>query len=109
MMGVLVITMIARIWKGQALAASADAYHRHVTHDVFPKLKNMPGNRGTYLLQRPLEDRIEFMALTFWDSIEAVKQFAGADPNVAIVAPEARAVLLEFDDFVRHYEVSAAL
>jgi heme-degrading monooxygenase HmoA len=98
--------MIARIWRGQALAANADAYHQHVTQEVFPKLKSMAGYRGAYLLQRTIADRVEFVALTWWDSLEAVKQFAGDDPDTAIVTAEARAVLLEFDDFARHYEVT---
>ena len=48
---------------------------------------------------------MEFLAVTLWDSIETIKKFAGKDPNVAIVEPEARAVLSQFDDFARHYDV----
>ncbi|HZB91069.1 MAG TPA: hypothetical protein VE397_06485 [Stellaceae bacterium] len=49
---------------------------------------------------------MEFLALTLWDSIDAVKQFAGQDPEIAIVEPEARAVLSAFDEFARHYKVA---
>ena len=98
--------MIVRIWRGQATAKNADAYHRHVTESVFPTLEQISGHIAAYLLQRNTADRVEFLAVTLWESIEAVKKFAGADPEFAVVEPEARAVLVEFDDFARHYEVT---
>ncbi len=98
--------MIARIWRGQATAANADAYHHHVTTTVFPTLKDIPGHRGAYLLRRSEKGGVEFLAVTLWESLDAVKQFAGANPDVAVVEPEAVAVLTDFDDFVRHYEVA---
>jgi heme-degrading monooxygenase HmoA len=98
--------MIARIWRGEAEAADADAYHRHVTTTVFPSLGGLEGHRGAYLLRRAAGGRVEFLAVTLWDSLDAVKGFAGADPDIAVVEPEARAVLAAFDDFARHYEVA---
>jgi heme-degrading monooxygenase HmoA len=98
--------MIARLWRGVAVAGNADAYQRHATNTVFPALGDIPGHRGAYLLKRETGGRTEFLAVTLWDSIDAVRSFAGADPETAIVEPEARAVLVEFDDFVRHYEVA---
>ena len=97
--------MIARIWRGQASTTNAGTYRQHVTEGVFPKLQNLFGHRGAYLLAQPIDGGVEFLAVTLWDSIEAVQQFAGKDPNKAVVEPEARAVLSEFDDSVRHYEV----
>jgi len=97
--------MIARIWRGQATPGNADAYHRHVTETVFAALTSMDGHRGAYLLRRQMPEGVEFLAVTLWDSIEAVKQFAGDNPDVAVVEPAARAALAEFDTFVRHYEI----
>jgi hypothetical protein len=97
--------MIARTWRGQATHANALAYRRHFETNVVPHLKQIPGQQGAWLLQREVDERIEFLAVTLWDSIETVKQFAGADPDIANVEPEARAALAEFDSFVRHYEV----
>jgi heme-degrading monooxygenase HmoA len=57
------------------------------------------------VLRREERGRVEFLVMTFWDSMESVRRFAGPDPERAIVEPEARAVLAEYDDFVRHYEV----
>ena len=95
--------MIARLWRGQATNAQADAYFRHVTGTVFPSLKDLAGHRGAWLLRRQAEGQTEFLALTLWESLRA---FAGDDIATAIVEPEARAVLADFDDFARHYEVA---
>jgi heme-degrading monooxygenase HmoA len=98
--------MIARLWRGQATTANADAYSRHVTGTVFPSLKALAGHRGAWLLRRDVDGHIEFLALTLWESLEAIQAFAGGDIGTAIVEPEARAVLSGFDDFASHYEVA---
>jgi len=99
--------MIVRIWRGQApLGARADAYLAHVTGTVFPQLKTLAGHRGAWLLRREVSDEVEFLALTFWESLDSIRSFAGEDVGSAIVEPEARAVLSDFDDFARHYEVA---
>lgn len=94
--------MIARLWRGVAgTPAGADAYQRHVTVRVFPELKKIPGHQGAQVLRREQE----FLVITFWESMEAIRKFAGPDPERAVVEPEARAVLAEFDERVSHYEV----
>ena len=94
--------MIARLWRGSAAsAAHADAYQRHVRGNVLPVLHKIPGHRGAQVLRRDQE----FLVITFWESMDAIRRFAGADPERAVVEPEAKAVLAEYDDFVRHYEV----
>jgi heme-degrading monooxygenase HmoA len=98
--------MIVRLWRGQATHATADAYFHHVTETVFPSLKALVGHCGAWLLRREVDGHTEFLALTLWDSVEAIRAFAGDDIGVAIVEPEARAVLSDFDAFARHYEVA---
>jgi heme-degrading monooxygenase HmoA len=98
--------MIVRTWRGQATHANADAYFHHVTETVFPSLKALAGHRGAWLLRCEVDGRTEFLALTLWESLEAIEAFAGRDIDTAIVEPEARAVLAEFDEFARHYEVA---
>jgi heme-degrading monooxygenase HmoA len=98
--------MIVRIWRGQATNANADAYFRHVTGTVFPSLKRLAGHRGASLLWRQVDDQTEFLALTLWESLDSIRAFAGDDITTAIVEPEARAVLADFDDFAHHYEVA---
>jgi hypothetical protein len=100
--------MIARLWCGKAASSTnADAYARHVTGTVFPSLKEMAGHRGGWLLRRELGGGAEFLALTLWESARSIEAFTGPDIGKAIVEPEGRAVLSEFDDFALHYEVAA--
>ena len=100
--------MLVRAWRGYAAVTEAQAYPRHLLHSVRPQLERVTGFRGFYLLRRRAGDEIEFLVLTLWDSMDAVRAFAGEQPEVAVVEPEARAALVHFDETVSHYEVLAA-
>ncbi len=100
--------MIVRMWRGQTKAANADAYEQFVTGRVFASLPAIEGHRGAYLLKRPIGEEVEFVAVTLWDSLDAIRQFAGAEIERAVVEPEARAVLSGFDEVVRHFELAHA-
>jgi hypothetical protein len=102
--------MIVRMWRGQAKVENADAYERFVTTKVFAELPAIAGHRGAYLLKRPIEagNEVEFIAVTLWESLAAIRGFAGDAIERAVVEPEARAVLSSFDDFVRHFELAHA-
>ncbi len=97
--------MILRMWKARSTPKQAAAYIEHATKTVFPKVRNIKGHRGDYLLRRELEDGVELVVLTLWDSMEAVRRFAGYEPNKAVVEREARATLTSFDEYVTHFEV----
>lgn len=98
--------MIARLWRGAAAdRRNADAYVRHLRTRVVPELSGIPGYREVRLLRREEGGRTEFLVMTLWDSMDAIRRFAGENPERAVVEPEARAVLAHYDDFVRHYEV----
>jgi len=98
--------MIARIWRGQTTEANAEAYDNFLTSKIFPSLEKISGHRGAYLLRRRDGGHTEFLVMTLWESIEAIRQFAGDNVDTAVVEPEARAILSDFDHFVRHYEIS---
>ena len=98
--------MIVRTWKCQALAAQADAYHAYLIGTVFASLQPIRGHRGAYLLKRAVGDRIEFEVISFWDTTEAIKEYAGEEIGRAMVKPEARAMLAQFDEFVDHYTLA---
>ena len=100
--------MVVRAWRGYGAIADARAYPKHLLQSVRPKLEQLPGFRGLYLLRRADADEIEFLVLTLWDSMDAIRAFAGERPEQAVVEPEARAALVRFDDTVSHYEVLAA-
>jgi heme-degrading monooxygenase HmoA len=97
--------MILRMWKARSTPKQAAAYIEHATKTVFPKVRNIKGHRGDYLLRRELEDVVELVVLTLWDSMEAVRRFAGSETNKAVVEREARAALTSFDEYVTHFEV----
>lgn len=99
--------MIIRAWKGFAAPSNADAYPRHLLDTVRPKLGGLAGFRGLYLLRRRGPTEIEYQVLTLWESMDAVRAFAGSQPDRAVVEPEAKAALVRFESEVRHYEVLA--
>ena len=98
--------MIVRVWHGWAAPADADAYARHATETVFPSLARIDGFRGAMLLRRDDPPAVEFVVETIWESLEAVREFAGDELEVAVVEPAARRVLSRFDDYVRHYQLA---
>jgi heme-degrading monooxygenase HmoA len=102
--------MICRIWHGWTSPANADAYEQLLRSEIFQGIaaRAIPGYRGIELLRRPAADAVEFVTLMWFDSIEAVRAFAGADYEVAVVPPAARGLLLRFDDRSAHYEVRQA-
>jgi len=97
--------MIIRAWRGRASRSKSDAYPGHFREAVVPELRNVPGFLGAQLSRRPEGDRVEFLVLTRWQSMEAVRAFAGPAVDKAVVEPGAIAALDDFDATVRHYEV----
>ncbi|HUJ94710.1 MAG TPA: hypothetical protein VLW84_05555 [Terriglobales bacterium] len=98
--------MIGRLWHGWASKANADAYENLLRTKVFPGIHKIKGHGGALLMRRDAGDEVEFVTLTFFDSLDAVRQFAGADYEVAVVPPEARKLLSHFDERSVHYEVA---
>ena len=97
--------MIIREWRGRASRARAGEYPAHFRSVVVPELRAVPGFLGATLSQREEGERIEFVVLTRWQSMEAVRAFAVADLDRAVVEPGAIAALTDYDHTVRHYEV----
>jgi heme-degrading monooxygenase HmoA len=97
--------VIIREWRGRADPARAGAYPKHFRDNVVPELRHLPGFLGAHLARRLIEGAIEYVVLTRWLSMESIKAFAGDEIDKAVVEPGAVAALIDFDDFVRHYEV----
>ena len=72
---------------------------------MFPSLRKMRGYRGAQLMRRNVDDRIEFCAVTYWDQLDDIRQFAGADIDVAKIEPRAEELLSDYDSQARHFEV----
>jgi heme-degrading monooxygenase HmoA len=98
--------MIARIWRGAVRREDADAYGKYIEDTGLAGYVETPGNRGAWLLRRDEGDRTEFITFTFWESLDAVRSFAGDDVEAAVYYPEDDRYLIERDGRVKHYEVS---
>jgi heme-degrading monooxygenase HmoA len=97
--------MITRAWRGRAGRSKPDAYPKHFREAVVPELRTVPGFLGAQLSRRAMGDQVEFLVLTRWQSMAAVRAFAGPAVDKAVVEPGAIAALDDFDDTVQHYEV----
>jgi heme-degrading monooxygenase HmoA len=103
--------MISRIWHGWTTTANADAYEALLKSEIFPGIQNrrIAGYRGIQLFRRDLKDEIEFVTVMWFDTLDAVRAFAGEDYEAAVVPPRARELLSRFDDRSQHYEVRAEI
>ncbi|HEX6677127.1 MAG TPA: antibiotic biosynthesis monooxygenase [Actinomycetes bacterium] len=97
--------MIIRSFHATATAEGADAYRDHFTRTVLPTLQAIDGYHGAYLLRRDHDGHVELQVLTLWESLEAVRRFAGTNLDHAIVEPDAEAVLASYDATVIHHRV----
>lgn len=99
--------MICRIWHGWTSRSNADAYEHLLRSEIFRGIseRGIPGYHGIELLRRRTEPLVEFVTLMWFDSLEAVRAFAGADYEVAVVPPAARVLLERFDARSAHFEV----
>ena len=97
--------MIGRLWHGWTTRGNAAAYEALLRGDVLPGIHRVSGYRGALLLRRDAGNEVEFVTLTLFDSMEAVRAFAGKDHEVAVVPPKARQLLSRFDLRSVHYEM----
>ena len=103
--------MISRIWHGWTAPANADAYEALLKSEIFVEIRErqIAGFRSIQLFRRMLGKEVEFITIMWFDNLEAVREFAGEDYEVAVVPPKARALLAHFDARSQHYEVRAEL
>jgi len=103
--------MISRLWHGCTASANADAYESLLKTEIFQGIQDrqIAGYRGIHLLRRDLENEVEFITIMWFESIEAVRTFAGEDYEAAVVPPKARVLLSRFDACSQHYEVKVEM
>jgi heme-degrading monooxygenase HmoA len=97
--------VIARVWRGRTLAAKADAYQKYLDADGIERLLAVPGNRGVDVLRREDGKETEFVVISFWESLDAVRKFAGERYEKAVILDRDREFLLSVEESVRHFEV----
>ena len=103
--------MISRIWHGWTKPENAEAYEALLRHEIFLNIqaRQIAGFQEIQLLRRSLDTEVEFVTIMWFDSIDAVRAFAGDDHEAAVVPPNARALLSRFDERSQHYEIVAGL
>lgn len=99
--------MICRLWHGWTTAANADAYESLLRREVFAGIvaRQFAGFQGIDLVRRDGPGEVEFVTIMWFTTMEAVREFAGEDCEVAVVPPPARKLLVRFDDRSAHYDV----
>jgi len=97
--------VIARRWRGWTQSEDADAYLEYIRETGLKEYRDTPGNRGAWILRRADGDRVEFVTLSFWDSMDAVRAFAGPEPDRAVYYPEDDRFLVAHEDTVEHYDL----
>ena len=99
--------MIARIWHGWTTPGNADRYEALLKEEIFVGIQNrrIPGFKSIQLLRRQIGDEVEFVTIMVFDSLDAVREFAGEDYEAAVVPEKARAVLSHFDERSQRYEI----
>ncbi len=99
--------MIARHWRGWTKPENANGYEEFLKGKVLPGLRTTDGYRGGYVLRQDGEEECEFVVINLFDSLEAVKRFAGPEFSVPVLEPEAKMFLSRIETFAAHYEVRA--
>ena len=97
--------MIARTWRGAVRKQDGDAYAAYMDETGIAGYVATPGNRGAWMLRRDVGELTEFVMFTLWDSLDAVKAFAGEDYETAVFYPEDDQYLVERDLQCHHWEV----
>lgn len=99
--------MIGRIWHGYTTPENADTYETLLKGEIIVGIKDreIPGFREIQVFRRELGNEVEFVTVMWFDTIEAVRAFAGEDYEAAYVPDQARAILSRFDARSQHYEV----
>jgi hypothetical protein len=97
--------MIVRVWYAEIDGRNMPAYRDFLEREIFPKVKKLPGNRGAELLAHDAGELIDVIVETRWNTLDDIHAFAGEDISVAVIEPEARALLARYDETVTHYEV----
>lgn len=100
--------MIARIWRGRVPTSRAEEYTKYLYDNGIVKIRAITGNLGAEMLKRTDGDVTEFVVISYWPSRDAIRAFAGDDIEKAHFLPRDREFLINPDEFVRHYEVSAS-
>ena len=99
--------MVARIWRGSTSAANADGYENFLKNEFLPSIeqKKIPGYKKFHLLRKQERDEVAFITIMWFDTLEQIQAFAGADYEKAVIHPTAQALLSKHDEYAQHFEL----
>jgi heme-degrading monooxygenase HmoA len=97
--------MISRHWRGIAHKTRAEDYIIHLRQETIPALATISGFKKASVLSRNTDGGIEFLVITEWESLDAIKAFAGEEPAKAVVPEKVQAMMIDYDREVIHYEI----
>ena len=98
--------MITRMWRGWTATDDADAYERVLLGELFPSMRSIPGFRGAEVLRRAENTEVAFVTLTRFDSLDAIRAFAGEHYETPVLEPEALALLSRYDQRAVHFDTA---
>jgi quinol monooxygenase YgiN len=96
--------MVIRSWQGTARPGAGDDYLTYLAEVMLPRIRALPGCLGVHVLRRSGSEDV-FVVQSHWSDAESIARFSGPDPEHAVVPDEARALLTDFEDRARHFEV----
>jgi antibiotic biosynthesis monooxygenase (ABM) superfamily enzyme len=99
--------VITRLWRGWTASENADAYERFLLTELFPSMRDIAGFRGADVLRRDEQGEVAFVTLTRFDTLDAIRAFAGDDYETPVLEPTARALLAHYDQHARHFATSS--
>jgi heme-degrading monooxygenase HmoA len=99
--------VITRLWRGWTANRNADAYERFLLEELFPSMGRISGFRGAEVLRRSEGEETAFVTLTRFDSLDAIRAFAGEDYELAVIEPQALALLSRYEERALHYDTAS--
>jgi antibiotic biosynthesis monooxygenase (ABM) superfamily enzyme len=99
--------VITRLWRGWTATESADAYERFLLTELFPQMREIPGFLGADVLRCAEDGEVAFVTLTRFDTLAAIRAFAGEDYETPVLEPTALALLSRYDPRAQHFETSS--
>lgn len=103
--------MICRMWHGWTTVSQADAYDNYLRNELFPGVKkelDARGYRGFHVLRSERGSEVEFVTLVWFDSLDAVRSFAGPTYEVPVISAKAHTLLSHYDEHVEHFDLSGS-
>jgi heme-degrading monooxygenase HmoA len=100
---------VSRHWSGICRREKANAYIMHLQNDTFKKLETIDGFVSASILKRDVKEGVEFLIVTEWENLEAIKKFAGENAETAVVPKVVDEMMIQYDKRVRHYDVQTAI